>query len=87
MTWLIKRSPFRRDEDPVEHRVNLLAHEAIKAGSPLSDIDRKILREENADNWLAVRSCHRDTRRQYRRHPGAVRVEVKSTCGDSKELI
>jgi len=50
MTWLIKRSPFRRDEDPVEHLVNLLANEAIKAGSPLSDIDRKILREENPDS-------------------------------------
>ncbi len=30
--------------------VNLLAEEAVKAGCPLSDLDRKILREENPDN-------------------------------------
>ncbi len=46
MSWLIKRSPFRRDEDPVEHMVNLLANEAIKAGSPLSVLEKEILIKE-----------------------------------------
>jgi hypothetical protein len=50
MTWLIKRSPFRQDEDPAEHMVNLLSDMAMKAGTPLSDLDRKILGEENPDN-------------------------------------
>lgn len=48
MSWLIKRSPFRPDEDPVEHMVNLLSDAATKAGTPLSDLDRKILNEESS---------------------------------------
>ncbi len=50
MSWLIKKSPFGTNEDPVEHMVNLLQNEAIKAGCPLTDLDRKILRDENPDN-------------------------------------
>jgi len=48
MSWLIKRSPFRPDEDPVVHMVDLLANEAIKTGTPLSDLDRKILSNESS---------------------------------------
>jgi len=50
MSWLIRKSPFGKNEDPVEHLVNLLANDASKEGSPLSDLDRKILAEENPDN-------------------------------------
>ena len=166
MSWLIKRCPFGPDEDPVEHGVDLLENEAIRAGFPLSGLDRKILCSENPDaepipeelrqrvkqliarifetepwdefeskpkglqqfvrmgeRFTLLKYCdacrgsrlrdrvsiaafarmgvgqgqtstggpcglvHRDNRRQYCRHPGPVRVEVKSTCTDSKEQI
>jgi hypothetical protein len=43
MSWFIKRSPFGRDEDPLNHMVELLSVEAIKDGVPLSERDREIL--------------------------------------------
>ena len=43
MSWFIKRSPFGRDEDPLDHMVELLSVEAIKDGVPLTERDREIL--------------------------------------------
>jgi hypothetical protein len=43
MSWLIKRSPFGRDEDLLDHMVELLSVEAIKDGVPLTERDREIL--------------------------------------------
>jgi hypothetical protein len=43
MSWFIKRSPFGRDEDPVDHMVELLSVEAEKYGIPLTERDREIL--------------------------------------------
>jgi len=48
MSWFGK-SPFRRDEDPVEHMIALLSNEAAKLGVPFSDKDREILAEERSD--------------------------------------
>jgi hypothetical protein len=43
MSWFIKRSPFGRDEDPLDHMVELLSVEAIKDRVPLTERDREIL--------------------------------------------
>ena len=43
MSWFVKRSPFGRDEDPLDHMVELLSAEAIKDGVPLTERDREIL--------------------------------------------
>src|ERR1700688_2189446 len=48
MSWFIK-SPFGRDEDPVEHMVKLLSEKAEKEGTPLTDSDRAILVKERSD--------------------------------------
>jgi hypothetical protein len=45
MFW-IRKSPFGRQEDPIEHMVALLSKEAMNAGVPLSDGDRKLLASE-----------------------------------------
>jgi hypothetical protein len=42
MSWFVK-SPFKRNEDPVGHMVELLSNEASKAGTPLTDLDKEIL--------------------------------------------
>jgi len=47
MSWLIK-SPFGRDEDPLDHMVQLLSDEAIKDGVPLTEHDREILTRESS---------------------------------------
>jgi hypothetical protein len=44
--WRIRKSPFRRNEDPVVHMVELLSREAADAGTPLGDADKKILARE-----------------------------------------
>jgi hypothetical protein len=43
MNWFSK-SPFRRGEDVETHMVELLARAADDAGSPLTDIDKEILK-------------------------------------------
>jgi len=48
MSWLTK-SPFRRDEDPLQHMVELLSEKAEKDGTPLTDSDRAILVKEKSD--------------------------------------
>jgi hypothetical protein len=45
MFW-IRKSPFGRQEDPIEHMVALLSKEAMNAGVPLSDGERKLLASE-----------------------------------------
>jgi hypothetical protein len=47
MSW-IRKSPFARHEDPVEHMVALLSKEAENAGTPFSADEKKILRSERA---------------------------------------
>jgi hypothetical protein len=47
MSWFIN-SPFGRDEDPLDHMVELLSDEAIKDGVPLTERDREILARENS---------------------------------------
>ena len=44
--WPIRKSPFSRHEDPIEHMVTLLSHEAEIAGTPLSEADKKVLATE-----------------------------------------
>jgi hypothetical protein len=48
MSWFFKKSPFGCDEDPVQHMVELISHEADKAGSPLTDREREALARENS---------------------------------------
>src|SRR5882762_7949454 len=48
MSWLTK-SPFGRDEDPIQHMVELLSEKAEKDGTPLTDSDRAILVKEKSD--------------------------------------
>jgi hypothetical protein len=45
MFW-IRKSPFGRQEDPIEHMVVLLSNEALNAGVPLSDGERMLLASE-----------------------------------------
>jgi hypothetical protein len=45
MFWF-RKSPFDRQEDPIEHMVALLSNEAANAGIPLSDDDKKLLASE-----------------------------------------
>jgi len=47
MSWFSK-SPFGRDEDPVEHMLTLLNNEAAKSGVPLSHEDLEALRSEQS---------------------------------------
>src|SRR5271157_5318606 len=47
MSWSVN-SPFGRDEDPLDHMVELLSDEAIKDGAPLTGRDREILARENS---------------------------------------
>jgi hypothetical protein len=47
MGWFVK-SPFKPDEDPVKHLVELLSKEAEKAGSPLTAVDKEILGRESS---------------------------------------
>jgi hypothetical protein len=44
--WPIRKSPFGRHEDPIEHMVALLSKEAESGGTPLSEADKKILASE-----------------------------------------
>jgi hypothetical protein len=44
--WPIRKSPFGRQEDPIEHVVTLLSKEAESGGAPLSQADMKILASE-----------------------------------------
>jgi hypothetical protein len=46
MSWFIRKSPFARSEDVVRHMLELLAHEADKAGSPLTHLERETLAKE-----------------------------------------
>jgi hypothetical protein len=45
MFW-IRKSPFGRQEDPIEHMVALLSKEAMNAGVSLSDGERRLLASE-----------------------------------------
>jgi hypothetical protein len=47
MTW-IRKSPFRRGQDPYDHMLLALSVEAEAAGTPLSDTERKMLAAEAA---------------------------------------
>jgi hypothetical protein len=47
MTW-IRKSPFRQWQDPLDHMLLALSAEAEAAGTPLSDIERKMLAAEAA---------------------------------------
>lgn len=42
VSWL-RKNPFRSEEDPVEHILDLLAKEAERARTPLTDAERSIL--------------------------------------------
>jgi hypothetical protein len=44
--WPIRKSPFGRGEDAIEHMVALLSKEAESVGAPLSESDQKILASE-----------------------------------------
>jgi hypothetical protein len=44
--WPIRKSPFGRHEDPIEHMVALLSKEAESGGTPLNEADKKILASE-----------------------------------------
>jgi hypothetical protein len=48
MSWFTK-SPFGREEDPVQHMVELLSAKAEKDGTPLTESDRAILVKEISD--------------------------------------
>jgi hypothetical protein len=45
MSW-IRKSPFSRGKDPLEHMLLALSLEAEAAGTPLSDAERKMLAAE-----------------------------------------
>lgn len=46
MSWFIK-SPFGRDEDPLDHMLKLLSEEAVRDGVPLTERDKEILAAES----------------------------------------
>jgi hypothetical protein len=43
----ILKNPFANHEDPVEHMVELLCKEAESAGTPFSEVEKKILASES----------------------------------------
>jgi hypothetical protein len=47
MSW-IRKSPFADGEDPAEHMVALIAAQAEKIGTPLSEEERRLLLDESA---------------------------------------
>jgi hypothetical protein len=60
--WRIRKSPFRRNEDPVVHMVELLSREAADAGTPLGDADKKILAREVTPVRLSLKIFERRQR-------------------------
>jgi hypothetical protein len=42
MTWL-RKSPFKRNEDPVEHMIELLSQQAAHEGTPLTAAEKELL--------------------------------------------
>jgi hypothetical protein len=48
MSWFIRKSPFRRDEDLVQHLVELLSQEAEKVGTPLTNSEKEALARESS---------------------------------------
>jgi hypothetical protein len=78
MSWFIKRSPFGRDEDPLDHMVELLSAEAIKDGVPLTERDREIL--ANAEPMPEIlRQRAKDLIKQiFEANPSMIRKETQS---------
>jgi len=48
MSWFVRRSPFGRDEDPLDHMMELLSDEAIRDRVLLTERDREILAKETS---------------------------------------